>query len=436
MRHKLLEFLDAFGKGSLVDTYVLVLFVVAFSINMQCDQAPSPLASQICSAAGVGDAIFKLYVLPTIGFHTFLIATLMSLVNGLAMSCCHRYAHRIGEFGPSEDYERIEGLGNKRRLCSVLKDNSKFTALGVTVGLLISMALAVTGVFLTTFEFVFQGIAGLALGPEASVRAYSLFGLGEELPAASINPNTFGIHWIQFFFIVFSGLTVLIFLGLLLVLWNVPLTVKGQRMFLVIAQVMNAWSGLDVFVVAILACCLEISQFANFILSDVGLDAVNPYMPLIFSFSKLESDVAGKRRRDHLHFDHSAETRVFSACSCRNPVHWHRSVHLEQVQHSALRSHPQAFDRQYCCKLHQHRRKHCRWSVNRSHTSLCARCHVIFQVSPFVVETQAIHIFLSCGLAFCQGNFLHEPLSLSRSRPSDAHCPSSDKGCAVFFWPF
>lgn len=38
------------------------------------------------------------------------------------------------------------------------------------------------------------------------------------------------------------------------------------------------------FVVAILACCLEISQFANFILSDVGLDAVNPYMPLIFSF--------------------------------------------------------------------------------------------------------------------------------------------------------
>jgi len=200
------------------------------------------------------------------------------------MSTCHRYVHRIGEFGDAEEYERIEGLGTKRRLCSVLKDNGKFTSVGVTLGLLLSMGLAVTGVFMTTFEFVFQGVVGLALGPEQSHRAYSLFGLGEELPAASINPNTFGIHWIQFFFIAFSGVTVLIFLGLLLVLWNVPLTVKGQRSFLVMAQVMNAWSGLDVFVVAILACVLEISQFANFIIGDTGLDVVNPYLPTIFAF--------------------------------------------------------------------------------------------------------------------------------------------------------
>jgi len=282
-RHKLLEFLDAFGKWSLVDTYVLVLFVVAFSINMECGTAPSPVFQQVCDSAGVGDFLFKLYVLPTIGFHTFLISTLMSLVNGLAMSTCHRYVHRIGEFGPAEEYERIEGLGNKRRLCSVLKDNGKFASVGVTLGLMLSMVLAVVGVFMTTFEFVFQGVAGLALG-DSKYRAYSLFGLGEALPAASINPNTFGIHWIQFFFIAFSGVTVLIFLGLLLVLWNLPLTVKGQRTFLVLAQVMNAWSGLDVFVVAILACVLEISQFANFIIGDTGLDVVNPYLPSIFAF--------------------------------------------------------------------------------------------------------------------------------------------------------
>jgi len=55
-------------------------------------------------------------------------------------------------------------------------------------------------------------------------------------------------------------------------------------MFLVLAQVMNAWSGLDVFVVAILACVLEISQFADFIIGDTGLEALNPYLPLIFAF--------------------------------------------------------------------------------------------------------------------------------------------------------
>merc|ERR1712178_81663 len=146
-RHKLLEFLDAFGKWSLVDTYVLVLFVVAFSINMECETASSETFSQVCEAAGVGNALFKLYVLPTMGFHTFLIATLMSLVNGLAMSACHRYVHRIGEYGPAEDYERVEGLGNKRRLCSVLKTSSQYSAIGVPVGLLVSMVLAVMGVF-------------------------------------------------------------------------------------------------------------------------------------------------------------------------------------------------------------------------------------------------------------------------------------------------
>ena len=92
-----------------------------------CSTAHSQKFSQICNAAGVEDAVFKLYVLPTIGFHTFPVATLMSFANGLAMSSCHRYVHRIGEFGPAEDYESMEGLGNKQRLCSVLKDNSKFS---------------------------------------------------------------------------------------------------------------------------------------------------------------------------------------------------------------------------------------------------------------------------------------------------------------------
>merc|ERR1711865_3443 len=64
-RHKLLELLDAFGKWSLVDTYVLVLFVVAFSINMECSTASSPTFAAVCEAAGVGNGLFKLYVLPT-----------------------------------------------------------------------------------------------------------------------------------------------------------------------------------------------------------------------------------------------------------------------------------------------------------------------------------------------------------------------------------
>merc|ERR1712127_409091 len=56
----------------------------------ECGTASSPTFAAVCEAAGASNALFKLYVLPTMGFHTFLIATLMSLVNGLAMSTCHR----------------------------------------------------------------------------------------------------------------------------------------------------------------------------------------------------------------------------------------------------------------------------------------------------------------------------------------------------------
>ena len=98
-------YLAAFGKWSLVDTYVLMLFVVAFSINME---SAAPLL--------------------------------------------HRRSHRFAM------------LPVWRMLSSSLKDNSKFSSVGVTLGLVISMVLGVLGVFWTTFEFVFQGVAGLALG--------------------------------------------------------------------------------------------------------------------------------------------------------------------------------------------------------------------------------------------------------------------------------
>ena len=53
--------------------------------------------------------------------------------------------------------------------------------------------------------------------------------------------------------------------ALLIILWSVPLSNKTQRHLFVAAQVMNAWSALDVFEVSIMAGVLEIERFAQII---------------------------------------------------------------------------------------------------------------------------------------------------------------------------
>merc|ERR1711988_1263601 len=96
-RQFMLEFLDAVGKWSLVDTYISVMFMVAFDIHLSCLGA-APIIADICKAAGT-DAAFRVYVEPTLGLHSLLIATLMSLSASLWMSFSHRYAEQIGEYG-------------------------------------------------------------------------------------------------------------------------------------------------------------------------------------------------------------------------------------------------------------------------------------------------------------------------------------------------
>jgi len=60
----------------------------------------------------------------------------------------------------------------------------------------------------------------------------------------------------------------------MLVLWVVPLTLAWQRSLFVLAEVLNAWSALDVFCIAIAAALLEIQQFAAFIVGD-SCDGIN-----------------------------------------------------------------------------------------------------------------------------------------------------------------
>ena len=126
-----------------------------------------------------------------------------------------------------------------------------FTLLALTtLGLLI-------GTTLPTFLFTFQGLTGYILGP-AGTNPYSLASLGLVYPDAAKGSNRYMITFFQICYYVFGFVMPLLMSILTLFLWFVPMTVSSQKHTLILAEIVNAWSALDVFCVALIAGVLEL----------------------------------------------------------------------------------------------------------------------------------------------------------------------------------
>jgi hypothetical protein len=98
--------------------------------------------------------------------------------------------------------------------------------------------------------------------------------VGDALPQASGEPNDFSIRWIQVCYYLFGLGMPLALLTTLLFLWLVPLSLHRQRQVFILAEILNAWTALDVFCISILAALLELQQFAAFIVGD-SCDGIN-----------------------------------------------------------------------------------------------------------------------------------------------------------------
>ena len=129
------------------------------------------------------------------------------------------------------------------------------------------------GASATAFAFEFGGLTGLLLGEDAAA-AYSLASTGAALPAATGDAGGLGAGWIQASFFLFALAVPLALVLCVLALWAAPLTLRAQRRLLAAAEVLSAWSAMDVFVASVAVALLEISQFAAFIVGD-KCDAVD-----------------------------------------------------------------------------------------------------------------------------------------------------------------
>lgn len=241
--------LDALGKFSLVDTYVLVLMVVAFRYHLEME----------------GGVKLDVFVAPQFGFYGFLVATILSLVLSHVLVFFHRSAEVVL---PPDSCEKsaplyrhpFETVAGRRQVSYTTK------SLGM-IYFVCTVVLLVVGMFQKSFIFEFGGVAGDLIGQRKDA-AYSLVSLGKALPDSVERTSGVAIVGLQAAYFFFAAAAPLACLLFLLILFVCPLTLRRQFALLTCAEIANAWSAIEVFCLSIVAALLEISTFASFIVGD------------------------------------------------------------------------------------------------------------------------------------------------------------------------
>ena len=270
-QERLLLKLDAMGKFSLVDIYVLILFVVAFRFHL-----------------GISDNLgIDIFVVPMFGFFSFVFATCLSLVLGHAALFYHRETMRhISEEGNnatnnSAKISSILNHGFKIRNANSHKRLSRISQGLVMFLLIMTMGLLVLGFLQESYTFEIGGLAGMMLGDGANRTSYSVLSLGAALPSSVEDPQNPSIVFLQGIFFFFTMATPIICLFLNIFLLVTPLTLEWQRCILVATEVANSWSAVEVFLLSILAALFQISTFASFMVGD-KCDVINDLAKKIF----------------------------------------------------------------------------------------------------------------------------------------------------------
>lgn len=192
-RQRLLRFLDAYGKWSLIDSFVLVLFLVrgdsflkpcytdhlhwlflhALSITiMPTDfkQVAFRIHMQTPPVYGSGEsAALDIFVFPRYGFYSFLVGTIMSLFIGHILAHMSRKSRRSLEMVESQESSK-QRLSKMAFVNPDMETQSLFSVVisqMVSISVIGSLGLVLWSSFEKAFEFKLEGLTGVILGDDA-----------------------------------------------------------------------------------------------------------------------------------------------------------------------------------------------------------------------------------------------------------------------------
>lgn len=145
---------------------------------------------------------------------------------------------------------------------------------GVAFLIVATFGVLIAGAVLRSYRFTFGGLVGwmldsslVGVGSSPRQQSYSLLSTYKVLPSAAPVPDDLSLHFIQNAFLGYALVMPLMHLVLLLYAWLVPTTLRTQAFLLVIGEVANAWSAVDVFIFSLFAALLQIGQFCAFIVA-------------------------------------------------------------------------------------------------------------------------------------------------------------------------
>ena len=274
-RGRLLKSLDAFGKWSLLDAFVMLLFMVLFHFEVTT------------SNDVVGFGALTVSVRPQRGFFVFLLATLLSMVLGHVTMGYHRLQemHSRREDG-SNGGEAPEALWRRLRMSATTRALLGAAVMAMMLGTTVALVLGFKAV---AIRFTMLGIAGAALGPDASTRSMSLRSVATQVRDASPSLSASLSRLIEWTMLLFAFIVPLLRMSTITIMWIVPLRVRDRRKLWACKEILDAWSALDVMLFSFVAAISQIRQFLAF-MTGGNCDALN---------ETLQQLVSGPLSHDH-----------------------------------------------------------------------------------------------------------------------------------------
>ncbi len=229
-RERIIMFIDAFGKWSNLDSFVMTMMMCAFQISLSpSTKSVIPFNNRV---------LIDVYVDQEYGFSVFLIASCMSLVLCHVLLHIHRMSI-LPQRRLSHDQEQRRSL---RSMSSTIS--------GIALGLLLPLVFCIVGagIYFDTFGFTFTGAVAVLykfIGSDAT-SSYSILSVGMGLPQKSYHPTTPDVYMLQAAWLTFAVALPMMHLVALFVLFFVPFTLKTQRSLFHAVEVIGAWSSLEV----------------------------------------------------------------------------------------------------------------------------------------------------------------------------------------------
>ena len=190
-REKILIILDATGKFSFLDSYVMLMMIVAFHFHVEV-----PLSEQSLAENG---AIVDIFTSCSYGFITLIVGTLISLF----LSHLITHLHRNLDGHPDQNKgERAESYKSIMSFAKIKCINDTFLRIFISALLFATLILVLLGCLTQSFSFQFHGLAGYALEllDISSYREFSIIQLGLSVRDIYENPNASEIIFTQFIF--------------------------------------------------------------------------------------------------------------------------------------------------------------------------------------------------------------------------------------------